>query len=107
MVSSDWGSERSEGCVPVSPSEPVVDSPVPSQAPPRKRVFLLDQLVADGVGSDFCIAAHSHLLEDARAISADGLHTQAQLVRHDGGRDAPGDTGENLQLALRQTVVQR
>src|SRR5215207_6582514 len=100
MVSSDCPSARKAGCVPVSPSEPVVDSPAPSQALPARKggAALLDQLVADGVGGDFCIAAHSHLLEDARAISADSLHAQAQLVRHDRRRDATGNAGEDLQL---------
>src|SRR5262245_36040718 len=108
MVSSARTSARSEGCVPVSLSDPDSGpiSPAQSQASRRNSAAaaLLDQLVADGVGGDFCIAAHSHLLEDARAIGADGLHAQAQLVRHDRGRDAAGDAGEDLQLALRQAV---
>src|SRR5262245_4765332 len=104
MVSSARSSARSAGWVPVSLSVPGADSPLQSQAPRRIEtgVALLDQLVADGVGGDFCIAAHSHLLEDARAIGADGLHAQTQLVRHDCGRDAAGDASENLQLALRE-----
>src|SRR6185369_13065826 len=105
MVSSARTNARSEGCVPVSLSDPNSGpiSPAQSQASRRNSTTaaLLDQLIADGVGSDFCIATHSHLLEDARAINADGLHTQTQLVRHDRRRDAAGDTGEDLQLALR------
>src|SRR5687767_13109311 len=101
MVSSARSSARNAGCVPVSLSVPGTDSPAQSQASRRNGpdAALLNQLVADGVGGDFCIAAHSHLLEDARAIGADGLHAQAQLVRHDCWRDAAGDAGENLQLA--------
>src|SRR5678816_2101432 len=108
MVSSARTSARSEGCVPVSLSDPDSISPAQSQASRRNSAAaaLLDQLVADGVGGDFCIAAHSHLLEDARAIGADGLHAKAQLVRHDCGRDTAGDACEDLQLALRQAVVQ-
>src|SRR6185436_1089865 len=109
MVSSARSSARSAGCVPVSLSAPGTDSPAKSQASRRggAGAALLDQLVADGVGGDFCIAAHSHLLQDARAIGAYGLYAQTQLVRHDCGRDAAGDAGEDLQLALREAVVQR
>src|SRR5919112_63215 len=103
MVSSARARARSEGCVPVSLSAPLPDSgPIsPAQSQESRwdsAAALLDQLVADGVGGDFCIAAHSHLLEDARAIGADGLHAQAQLVRHDRRRDSAGDASEDLQL---------
>ena len=38
---------------------------------PRASV---DELIAHGVGSDFGVATHAHLFEDASPIRAHGLH---------------------------------
>ena len=40
---------------------------------------LLDEVVADRVYGELGVRAEIHLLEDARAVGADGFHAQVQL----------------------------
>src|SRR5947207_6547268 len=69
--------------------------------------LLLDKSVLDRVISQIGVRFHRHFLEDARAISADGLHRQVELIGDLRDRCARGQLAKNLELALRQFCVQR
>src|SRR6185312_3159827 len=67
----------------------------------------LQQIVLDRVVGDVSVGPHPHLLQNARAIGADGLHTQEQL-RGDLRDAAPfGELAEDLKLPLRENAVPR
>src|SRR5688572_5043867 len=68
---------------------------------------LLDETIAERIGSDVRIGLEIHLFQYAAAIGAHRLHAEAQLACDLRDRAAGGELAEDLELALGQLQVDR
>ena len=73
----------------------------------RESTRSVDQLVLQRVVGQVAVGGQVHLFHQARAVGADGLHTQGQRLGDVAGGLALGELQEDLELALGQLLVRR
>src|SRR5262245_14791805 len=73
----------------------------------RARMSLLDKAIRKCIGRDVCVRLEVHLFEHAAPVSADGLYRQAQLLGDFRHRAAARELAEDLELTLRELLVNR